>query len=101
MSLFGKQPILLTRDLAEDGKVFWHLADEKLHTIEPFLEHIIELVDFGNRARKPLKSALMTQVKTRLTKNAIISNALLNNMPLNYSQFSLSMREARIEEAQW
>lgn len=40
-----RQPITLQRDVAHDGVVFWRLTDEKLRTVMPFLDFMIDCVD--------------------------------------------------------
>lgn len=40
-----QQPITLQRDIALDGTIFWRLSDERLCTIMPFLDFIIDCID--------------------------------------------------------
>jgi len=40
-----RQPITLRRDIAHGGLIFWQLSDEKLRTIMPFLDFMIDCVD--------------------------------------------------------
>lgn len=40
--LTPRQPIKLQRDVKQDGQIIWHLSDNKMRTIFPFLDYVIQ-----------------------------------------------------------
>lgn len=55
--------VVLRKDRAHDGRIFWHLTGSDGHTDWPFLDYIIDCIDTQQLANKTVENRAYTLVK--------------------------------------